>query len=185
MKTRQGHVQGFNAQAIVTAGQCIVSAEITQEENDVHQLEPMLAVLEATWEAAGIEDHPQALAADAGSWHDQLEVTELEQGGPELFIATASRLREAQAHQAEDSPLGRIPDDLTPKQRMTRKLRTQAGQAVYKLRCQTVEPVFGQIKSVMVCRVFLRRGLEAVQSEWSLICACFNLRKLYRAAYGD
>ena len=184
MKTRQGHVQGFNAQAIVTAGQCIVSAEITQEENDVHQLEPMLAVLEATLEAAGIEDRPQALAADAGYWHDQLDITELEQDGPELFIATASRLREAQAHQAEGSPQGRIPDDITPKQRMTRKLRTQDGRAVYKLRSQTVEPVFGQIKSVMGCRDFLRRGLDAVQSEWSLICACFNLRKLYMAAYG-
>ena len=182
MKTSQGHVQGFNAQAIVTAGQCIVSAEVTQEENDVHQLEPMLAVLKATLEAAGIEDRPQALAADAGYWHDQLEVTELEQEGPELFIATASRVKEAQA---EGSPQGRIPDDITPKQRMTRKLRTKAGRAVYTLRSQTVEPVFGQIKSIMGCRSFLRRGLEAVQSEWSLICACFNLRKLYRAAYGN
>lgn len=185
MKTRQGHVQGFNAQAIVTAGQCIVSAEITQEENDVHQLEPMLAALAATLEAAGIEDRPPALAADAGYWHDQLEVTELEQKGPALFIATASRLKEAQAHQAEGSPQGRIPDDITPKQRMARKLRTKVGRAVYKLRSQTVEPVFGQIKSIMGCRSFLRRGLEAVQSEWSLICACFNLRKLYRAAYGE
>jgi transposase len=182
MKISQGHVQGFNAQAIVTTGQCIVSAEITQEENDVHQLEPMLAVLAATLEAAGIEDRPQALAADAGYWHDQLEVTELEQKGPELFVATASR---SKAAQAEGSPRGRIPDDITPKQRMARKLRTKAGQAVYKLRSQTVEPVFGQIKSIMGCRSFLRRGLEAVQSEWSLICACFSLRKLYMAAYGD
>ena len=113
------------------------------------------------------------------------EVKELEQKGPALFIATASRLKEAQAHQAEGSPQGRIPDDITPKQRMARKLRTKVGRAVYKLRSQTVEPVFGQIKSIMGCRSFLRRGLEAVQSEWSLICACFNLRKLYRAAYGE
>ena len=104
MKTSQGHVQGFNAQAMVTTGQCIVSAEITQDENNVHQLEPMLAALEATLEAAGIEDRSQTLAADAGYWHDQLEVTVLEQEGPESFIATASRLKEAQAHQAEVSP---------------------------------------------------------------------------------
>ena len=184
MKTRQGHVQGYNAQAIVTADQCIVSAEITQEENDVHQLEPMLAALEATLDAAGIEDRPQALAADAGYWHDQLDMAQLEQACPELFIATASRLRAAQACQAEGAPQGRIPGDITSKQRMTRKLRTKAGRAIYKLRSQTVEPVFGQIKSAMGCRGFLRRGLEAVQSEWSLICACFNLRKLYKAAYG-
>ena len=144
----------------------------------------MLAALEASLDAAGIEDRPRALAADAGYWHDQLDVAQLEQAGPELFIATASRLRAAQACQAEGAPLGRIPGDVTPKQRMTRKLRTKAGRAIYKLRSQTVEPVFGQIKSAMGCRGFLRRGLEAVQSEWSLICACFNLRKLYKAAYG-
>lgn len=135
--------------------------------------------------AAEIEDRPQTLAADGGYWHDQLDVMELEQKGPELFIDTASRLKEAQAHQAEGSPQSWIPDDITPKQRMTRTLRTQDGQAVYTLRSQTEEPVFGQIKSVMGCWGFLRRGLEAVQSEWSLICVCFNLRKLYRAAYGD
>ena len=56
MKTRQGYVQGDNAQAIVTADQCIVSAEITQQENDVHQLVPMLGPMEATLDAAGIEE---------------------------------------------------------------------------------------------------------------------------------
>ena len=181
MKTRQGHVQGYNAQAIVTADQCIVSAEITQQENDVHQLEPMLIAMESTLEAAGIEERPRTLAADAGYWHDQLDVERLEKTGPELFIATASRLRETQAEQSEGSPQGRIPNDIKPKQRMTRKLQTKAGRAIYKLRSQTVEPVFGQIKSIMGCRGFLRRGLEAAQSEWSLICACFNLRKLYMA----
>ena len=108
-------------------------------------------------DAAGIEDRPQALAAAAGYWHDQLEVTGLEREGPELFLATASRLNAG----APDggSPPGRIPDGITPKQRMTHKLRTQAGQSVYTLRSQTVEPVFEQIKSVMGCRGFLRRGL--------------------------
>ena len=185
MKTRQGHVQGYNAQAIVTADQCIVSAEITQEENDVHQLEPMLATLTATLDAAGIAERPQRLAADAGYWHDQLDVGKLEQSGPELFVATANQWKEPQACRMEGAPQGRIAENATPKQRMTRKLRTKAGQAIYKLRSQTVEPVFGQIKSIMGCRGFLRRGLEAVQSEWSLICACFNLRKLYMAAYGE
>ena len=72
MKTRQGYVQGYNAQAIVTADQGIVSAETTQQENDVHQLVPMLAAMEATLDAAGIEEHPQALAAghNAQETHD-------------------------------------------------------------------------------------------------------------------
>ena len=83
--------------------------------------------------------------ADAGYWHDQLDVAQLEQAGPELFIATASRLRAAQACQAEGAPLGRIPGDVTPKQRMTRKLRTKAGRAIYKLRSQTVAPIISEL----------------------------------------
>jgi aspartate 1-decarboxylase len=42
MKTRSGYVQGYNAQAVVTADQVILAASVTQEENDVRQLGPML-----------------------------------------------------------------------------------------------------------------------------------------------
>ena len=42
MKTRHGYVQGYNAQAVVTKEQVIVAAEVTQQQNDVRQLHPML-----------------------------------------------------------------------------------------------------------------------------------------------
>ena len=42
MKGRVGYVQGYNGQAVVTEGQIIVAAELTQEENDVQQLDPMV-----------------------------------------------------------------------------------------------------------------------------------------------
>ena len=34
MKTRQGYVQGYNAQAVVSEGQIIVAVGVTQEAND-------------------------------------------------------------------------------------------------------------------------------------------------------
>jgi hypothetical protein len=49
---------------------------------------------------------------------------------------------------------------------MVHRLSTQAGKALYKLRKQTVEPVFGIIKSVMRFRQFLLRGLASVRGEW-------------------
>jgi hypothetical protein len=55
------------------------------------------------------------------------------------------------------------------------------GRSLYRLRGQTVEPVFGQIKSVRGCVRFMRRGLGAVQSEWKLLCAAHNLLKLWRS----
>ena len=52
---------------------------------------------------------------------------------------------------------------------MKYRLKTPAGRALYGLRKQTVEPVFGIIKSVMGFRQFLLRGLDAVRGEWSLV----------------
>ena len=80
----------------------------------------------------------------------------------------------------QGAPRGRIPKHLLPRDRMERKLLTKRGSSLYKLRCQMVEPVFGQIKS-RVGDTFMRRGLEAVQSEWRLICATHNLLKLFRS----
>ena len=69
MKTRQGYVQGYNAQAVVSEGQIIVAVGVTQEANDVQQLEPMLQTMAHTLKAAGIEDRPKAVLLPwAGSW---------------------------------------------------------------------------------------------------------------------
>jgi hypothetical protein len=64
---------------------------------------------------------------------------------------------------------------------MERKLLTERGRKLYKLRGQTVEPVFGQIKDARGIDKFMRRGIEACQSEWSLICATHNVLKLWRS----
>ena len=60
---------------------------------------------------------------------------------------------------------------------MRRKLRTKRGWESYRLRNETVEPVFGQIKQG---RQFQLRNLEKVNREWLLICAGHNLLKLFR-----
>ena len=62
-----------------------------------------------------------------------------------------------------------------------RKLLTERGRKLYKLRGQTVEPVFGQIKDARRIDKFMQRGFEACRSEWSLICATHNLLKLWRS----
>jgi hypothetical protein len=53
LKTQKGYCQGYNAQAVVTEKQVIVAADITQQENDVRQLHPMLEKTEANRRAAG------------------------------------------------------------------------------------------------------------------------------------
>ena len=68
----------------------------------------------------------------------------------------------------------------TTTERMRRKLRSEAGQALYKMRKAIVEPVFGQIKAARGLRRFSMRGIENVRAEFLLIALTHNLLKLFR-----
>ena len=64
---------------------------------------------------------------------------------------------------------------------MRRKLKRGGRRSRYRLRKQTVEPVFGQIKQARGFRQVLLRGLARVQAEWALICTAHNTLKLLKA----
>jgi hypothetical protein len=68
--------------------------------------------------------------------------------------------------------------DATPTQAMTLRLSALAGKAAYALRKQTVEPVFGIIKSVTGFRQFSLRGLRKVTGEWNLVCLAWNVKRM-------
>ena len=68
--------------------------------------------------------------------------------------------------------------DTTAMQAMAHRLATKTGRAAYALRKQTVEPVFGIIKSVMGFRQFSLRGLNKVSGEWSLVCLAWNVKRM-------
>ena len=72
------------------------------------------------------------------------------------------------------------PKDADARDRMRRKLGTQEGRDTYARRKAIVEPVFGQIKESRGFRRFPRRGQEAVEAEWALVCMTHNLLKLFR-----
>ncbi len=71
-----------------------------------------------------------------------------------------------------------LAEEATPAQAMAHKLKTRAGRALYALRKQTVEPVFGIIKSVLGFRQFSLRGLKKVTGEWTLVCLAWNLKRM-------
>jgi len=180
MKTRSGYVQGYNAQAAVTENQIIVAAEVTQECNDVKQLAPMLNTIAENLAAVGTLGAMETLLADAGYWSDA-NIAATGSAGPELLIATNKDWKQRKALREAPPPRGRIPAGMTPRDRMERKLLTKCGRGLYKLRGQTIEPTFGQIKTGRGCDKFMRRGVKAAGSEWSLICATHNLLKLWRS----
>ena len=71
-----------------------------------------------------------------------------------------------------------LAEDATPMQTMVHRLSTIAGKAAYAIRKQTVEPVFGIIKSVMGFRQFSLRGLRKVTGEWNLVCLAWNVKRM-------
>ncbi len=181
MKTRQGYVQGYNMQAVVSHDQIIVAVGVTQEANDVQQLKPMLDTMERTLEAAGIEDRPGTALADAGYWSEANLLTCSHPEGPQLLIATTKDWKQRKLLREQGCPRGRIPQDLSPRERMERKLLTKRGHTLFKMRSILAEPVYGQIKEGQGFRRFMRRGLDAATSEASLVATTHNLLKLWRS----
>jgi transposase len=181
MKTSQGYVQGYNVQAVVSEDQIIVAVGVTQEANDMLQLEPMLQTLAHTLEAAGIKDRPRVGLADAGYWSEANIEACSGPEMPELLIATAKDWKRRKLLRERGCPRGRIPQGLSPRDRMERKLLSKRGRALYRLRGILVEPVYGQVKEGQGFRRFMRRGLGAAESEFSLVAMSHNLLKLWRS----
>jgi Transposase DDE domain len=173
LHTRNGSVQGYNAQAVTTLHQLVVAAELTDEANDVHQLEPMLAATATTLAAAGVDERPEAALADSGYW-SIANLTEIP-NAPELLIPPAKHGRQGKLRK-DSKPSASNSDGL--RAAMTAKLKSKEGKAHYALRKEAVEPAFGQIKDGRGARRLLRRGLHACEAEWKLLCGTHNLLKL-------
>ena len=62
---------------------------------------------------------------------------------------------------------------------MAHRLSIKAGRALYALRKQTIEPVFGIIKAAMGFDRFSLRGLGKARTEWTLVTLAYNLKRLY------
>jgi transposase len=172
-KTPDGFIQGYNAQVAVDGEfQKIVSQHVTAHGPDVQELK---AAVERVEKVPGCG--PETFLADAG-YSSAANIEALESKGIEPYIATG---RMKHSMPAPPVPRGRIPQGLTPREQMARKLRTKKGQRLYAKRKAIVEPVFGQIKQARGFRQFLRRGLGRVGHEWALITEAHNILKLHRA----
>jgi transposase len=168
-------LQGYNAQAAVTTAQVVVAAELTQQANDLQQLAPMLCAIRATLTSAGIDARPHRLAADSGYW--SIANVSAIPGAPELLIPPARHGRHGKPRK-DGKPSESKSDSL--RAAMLARLSSEQGKACYAQRSRTIEPVFGQVKTVQGGRRFMRRGLPACQAEWKLLCGTHNLLKLWR-----
>ena len=170
---REGYVQAYNAQIVVTEEQIIVGAEITQDANDMNQMGPLLEATKDALALAGIEEAPRAVLADTGYWNE----ASIALDRPEEQDLLIAPFRKARGRKRKDGT--------ETKQKVPipfeEKMRTEEAKAVRERRGAIVEEVFGQIKTVRRATRFMRRGITACASEWKLLCATHNLLKLFRA----
>lgn len=179
MKTRRGFVQGYNAQAVATVDQIIVAADVTTEANDKRQLKPLAAQAKANLSSVRVAVAASAMLVDAGYWSEANATHE--EPGFEWLIATQKDWKQRKALRSKPAPRGRMPAQLSVQERMERKLLTQRGRHLYRKRSQMIEPVFGQMDTVQDGKQCMRRGRNAVRSEWRFTCAGHNLLKLWRS----
>jgi transposase len=169
-----GFEQCYNPQAVVAEGtMLVVAAFVTQETNDKKQVVPMLKHLGELPVELPVAD---AIALDTG-YHSAANVDFANAAGIEPLIA-ASREHHHPSPMERFTEPPPLPDGATPVQKMAHKLKTIAGKKLYAMRKQTVEPVFGIIKSIMGFRQFSMRGLAAADNEWNMVCLSWNLKRM-------
>jgi transposase len=167
-KTKDGFIQGYNAQAAVDGtAQIIVEHGLTSSTSDQDQLVALVDGIEKN-----LGRKPAEASADAG-YCSEANLAAFDARGIKAYVATGRAKHPADAKRG-------IGGELT--QAMRRKLKRAGWRSRYRLRKQIVEPVFGQIKQARGFRQFLLRGLEKVRAEWAMICTAHNLLKLARAA---
>jgi transposase len=168
-----GFEQAYNAQVALDQDSfLIVACSLSNHPNDKAELEPTLDALPS---ALGV---PPAAALDNGFFSAK-NVAALEQRQIEPYIATGREPHHKSWQErfaAEPEPPA---EHASPQVKMAYKLRTQIGQAIYRLRKCTVEPIIGIIKAVLGFRQFSLRGLDPVSCEWDLVCLAFNLKRLH------
>jgi transposase len=168
MKGRDGFVQAYNAQAAVdTKAQVIVAQGLSDCAADNGQLVPMIdAVIENTGQK------PAQMSADSG-YCSEANIQAMEDRQIEAFIATGR-----QKHGQAAANGGKAKRKGPKVEQMRQRLRAGGFENPYRLRKQTVEPVFGQIKHARGFRQFLLRGLNKVATEWAILCTVHNILKL-------
>ena len=168
LKTKDGYIQGYNAQAAVDGtAQIIVAHGLTHSMSDHDQLVPLMDGVEQN-----LGRKPKEVSADTG-YLSEANLAALADRKIGAYIATGRAKHPDKAKRATTGLRSKAMRD---------KLRRAGWRSRYRLRKQIVEPVFGQIKQARGFTQFLLRGVEKVKAEWALICTGHNLTKLAKAA---
>jgi hypothetical protein len=165
-----GFVQGYNAQTAVNEHQIVLAAEITNLSTDFSQLAPMVDAMIEETRRAGIDQRPEAVAADAGYWNEQ-QMDEVINNHHIPVLVAPDKGSRGTPRKTWNSPRHEW---------MRTVLTSEHGRPRYAKRKQTVEPLYGDTKHNKGFIRFHRRGRTKVRTEWRLLMMTHNLTTVYR-----
>lgn len=153
-----GFLQGYNAQAAVTADQLVVAAEVSNHPGDSQLLEPMLHATQANLDAAGIGTPIGTVLADAGYWSEHNSKLEL---GIDLLIATT---KGHQVGQPAPSPRpSTSPPSLTDRARRRRPTVAAAAANTITLTEAATRLGLSYSRAAFLIADYQRRGVAALE----------------------
>ena len=171
--TNTGFDQHYNVQvAADQASILIVAHALSNHPNDKQEL---VATLDAIPPEVG---KPKAAAFDNG-FFSETNIAACANRGIEPYIATGREPHHIDWRAFFQEHPQPPTEEASAKVKMAYKLQTEIGQAIYRLRKCTVEPVIGIIKEILGFRQFSLRGLAAAAGEWCLVCLAFNLKRMH------
>lgn len=177
MKTSRGFDQCYNGQAAVNDDMVIVGAYCNAHANDKQEFIPTIDSVSK--ELGQITN----AVADTG-YFSETNINQCQQRTIEPVISTSREKHNSFLSTAltpnDESETGDSPID-----KMNQTLKSEKGRQIYKRRKQTVEPVFGIMKEVLGFRRFSLRGEQETDGEWSLICAAYNLKRIFNLSLGN
>ena len=150
--------------------------------SDANELE---SALEGIDERIG---QPKRALADSGYINAEA-IANIESQGFEVYVSVGredgnyERTYDYRPEAVRNKPAKKVTDERLLA--MQAKLASEEGRAIYRKRQETVEPVFGIIKSAMGFRQFLLRGKEKVSIEWDLVCLAYNTKRFWNAKVAD
>jgi transposase len=177
---RSEYTQSYNAQAVVDAEgtMLVLGACVTNRTCDANELVVDLASI------PNEVGTPTRVLADNG-FANEKPVKALQSEGIEVLIPISSestwqeRRHDFRPKRAKAiDPVKETPRQLTWIKAMAETMKTDEARRLYRLRKQSVEPVFGIVKQAMGFRQFLLRGIEKVDLEWRLVLCAYNLKRL-------
>lgn len=170
-----GFDQHYNVQVAAdqeTRSVLIVANALSNHANDKQEALPTLQAI------APELGQPDAVTLDNG-YFSEANIQACEKLGIEPYIATGREPHHLDWHTFFQQHPEPPADEASAILKMAYKLHTEIGQAIYRLRKCTVEPIIGIIKEILGFRQFSLRGLASTTGEWCLVCLAFNLKRMH------